>query len=340
MGIGTILRAIAQTGRDLLVGPDDPKGETRNTLPAPTARAPHPTITSLTTQLNDEKRSRARAESELLQVKSKLKAIQLKWKKTATHLDKVLSQARGFNQVTDEELKEMAMQLQYNIRNFAIQYFSESSSPPPQALERDSYEGHIPKYCEPYMKQPEQYPLLVEHFLWRVLTDHIFERFLWAGASSQALGNLWGLFVYSKGNEFQTLETIQKLHTWRATTTGMVLECPSDNDTLCNAEMKERIVVNIQQVLNALSDKDYDDELHNILDAAIKMDRVICSQVARVSWRFENTSYTEHGLKLEPPEQGGVMVAYPAIVKRGKSNGEDFELESVLLPGGGVFLKT
>lgn len=184
--------------RDVSANPDVTISETADISLTSTTREPNPTLASLTTQLNDEKKWRAKAENELLQVQNKLKAIHFKWKKAASELDKVLSRTRAFNQVTDEELKEMALQLRYNIRNFAIQYFSEPSSRSLPVFRGNKYDDCMPEHCELYLKQPEQYPLLVEHFLWRVLADHVFDRFLWAGASSQGLNDLWDLFAYCK----------------------------------------------------------------------------------------------------------------------------------------------
>lgn len=62
------------------------------------------------------------------------------------------------------------------------------------------------------------------------------------------------------------------------------------------------------------------------------MDRVISSQVAKVSWRLPNEEEHEKIPEALPGQEQSVVIC-PDMLKRGKSNGEDFELEFVLLPG-------
>ncbi|XXH01909.1 hypothetical protein Hte_008271 [Hypoxylon texense] len=230
-------------------------------------------LSSLINELNDEKKLRTKVENELLQLKNKLKNVQSTLSRTAIQLDKIQSQTREFNQVTDEELKGMATQLQYNVRNFAIQYFSEPPSP-------DQFKPKGTRGAQSQTTQPE---------------------------------------------------AIRKLHTWRARTAKLVFEYPSDNDEAWNLGSKENIINEIQLVLSSLSKETYDGELHSVLGHAIDMDRVISSQVAKISWRLPNEVHGEASEGM--PGQELSAVTCPDMIKRGKSNGEDFGLEYVLLSG-------
>ncbi|KAI1771009.1 hypothetical protein F4818DRAFT_430879 [Hypoxylon cercidicola] len=300
---------------------------------------PSPTVSSLTNELNDEKKLRAEAEKEVLELKDRLTAARMKWKQAARELDEARSQNQRFNQVTDDELKSMAEQLRYTIRNFAIQYFSKPPSPQQFVLKRHKYDAYLPSTPNShrlYLKRPEHCPLLIERFIWRVLINHIFERFLWAGDFSPALDNLWYLLRYGKGDSPQTTpESAQKLHMWLATTAELI---PSEKRLSVNLAKKQEVVHEIQLVLNPLSSETYDQELDDILGAAIIIDQVVSSQAAKVSWEFRKLSDEEYG-KQVLSDRERLMVTCPAMVKQGKSNGEDFEVECVLLSSQGEVLR-
>ncbi|KAI1214572.1 uncharacterized protein F4807DRAFT_403794 [Annulohypoxylon truncatum] len=289
-------------------------------------------IDTLTRELEKEHQARVQAENETRQLNSKLKSIQIKWKRTANKLDQILSQSQGFSQVTDEELKEMALQLRYNIRNFAIQYFGD-----PVGYRRaetyPDYVYYLPEYYELYLTRPENYPTVVQAFLWDVLTYKIFNRFRWAGCMSSSFNTFWSrLFIRRNTNDTMAHTTGQKLHAWRATTANLASECLTEKDLSNIQQIKDAIIHRIHEVLKLLSNGTYDGDVGSIIDDAIKLDKMISSQVAMVSWEFGKT--LDDGSTENPPrsDMGDIVVVCPAMLKRGKSNGEDFDVQSVLLP--------
>ena len=90
----------------------------------------------------------------------------------------------------------------------------------------------------------------------------------------------------------------------------------------------------------------YCDELEEIIRKACVMDMDICGQAADVMWNFGNTRvptlFDEETMALERGEtasavRGAVaLVIAPALYKRGKSNGDDFNKPEQLLLAGEV----
>ncbi|KAI2471961.1 hypothetical protein F4781DRAFT_64783 [Annulohypoxylon bovei var. microspora] len=191
----------------------------------------------------------------------------------------------------------------------------------------------MPKYYELFLKRPENHPTVVQVFIWRVLVDKIFDRFRWAGRASKGFDTLWDNLFYKRSRDPKMTHTaIQKLHAWRATTTGLVCESLTDEDVAYDLCEKENIMYGIHTVLDPLFNETYDAELANLLDEAIKLDKVISSQAAMVSWKFNKPPSEKLPGKPALLNMEEMVVVCPAMIKRGKSNGEDFDDESVLLP--------
>ncbi|KAI0833090.1 hypothetical protein F5Y06DRAFT_301350 [Hypoxylon sp. FL0890] len=291
------------------------------------------TIDSLRHNIKQESQLRVKAETEVQQLSSKLKTVQTKWKRTASKLDQILSQAQVFNTVTDEELVSMVRQLQYNIRGFAVQYFSEPF-PDFGLMPKPNYADYLPERYILYLRRSENCPTIVQSFVWHVLASEVFDQFRWAGCASGNFDALWDHIAHARIRESQaTAIATQKLHAWRATTTGLVLDSLNERDTSTNQELKAIIMHEMRMVLSKISKQAYESELDNILDAAINLDKIISSQAAKISWRFLDLQDGEHARKeLLSNNIKGLVVVSPTMVKRGKSNGEDFDTESVLLP--------
>lgn len=290
------------------------------------------TIESLKKDLEQERQARIGAENDNEQLSSRLKSIQIKWKRAANELDQIRSKPRDFAPVTDEELKNMVTQLRYNIRSFAIQYFSDR--PGHNTVENDPiFAGYIRRHLKLCLKQPETYPALVQAFIWIVLLNQIFDRGRWAGCAAKDYSNIWKRLVLRRAkDDTVSNKDEQELLAWRARTAILVSEELTEDDFSHAEQTKRSIIHEILAVLKLLSDEDYDDEIGNILDDAINVDKVINSQAAKISWNF-GTLPGEEDIKDSPPrESGEMMVVFPAMVKQGKSNGEDFDVQSVLLP--------
>ncbi|KAI0883272.1 uncharacterized protein GGS22DRAFT_168313 [Annulohypoxylon maeteangense] len=281
-------------------------------------------IDSLAHSTEQEYQARTKAENEIQQLNSKLKAMQTKWKRTANQLDQMLSQSQGFNKVTDEEFKDMALQLQYNIRNFAIQYFSDPAKGSGIQV-RSFLLNHMPKDFKLYLKSRENCPAIIQAFIWKMLTVFIFNKFLWAGCASRGFSQLWQQLNFERTGD-------QKLHMWRATTATLTSQSMTEKDLSHNQQTKDRVLHDILEITKALSDQAYDSEVSSIIDDAIKLDKIISLQVAGVSWNFQDDRDEIHAKTRHAPDMGSMVVVFPAMLKRGKSNGEDFDVEYVLLP--------
>ncbi|OTB06205.1 hypothetical protein M426DRAFT_119772 [Hypoxylon sp. CI-4A] len=291
-------------------------------------------IKSTNDQLDQEKQCHTKAENELQQLGTKLKSVQVKWKRAASQLDKVLSQTQGFASVTDEELKAKVTQLRFNIHSFAVQHFSENTHSHVELDPEASFVDYLPRKFFKHGLWRSTYPVLIEAFLWRVLAREVFGWFRWAGVASEAYIHLWNDLIDARSQEQQmTHEAAQKLHMWRATTTRLLLESPTQDDANHNLQRKQQIAQAIISILVSFSkDVHYDSELNDILGAAIEMDMMISSQAAKVYWDYSNQEGGEEHEGRRLPNKEGIVVICPALVKRGKSNGEDFEHESVLMP--------
>jgi hypothetical protein len=88
----------------------------------------------------------------------------------------------------------------------------------------------------------------------------------------------------------------------------------------------------------------YEHELGRILEEALTLDREICRQVARIEWVFPQSDGKEvlfdsvrmrlgtgEGAAKGPEPQIVSLVVCPGMKKRGKSTGEDFTVESLLV---------
>lgn len=86
--------------------------------------------------------------------------------------------------------------------------------------------------------------------------------------------------------------------------------------------------------------------LKSILDEAFALDKIMSQQVARLEWVFDVRTIERRGcrfdaetMELDERAADGVvdaglkvcLVVAPALVKRGKSTGEDFDKERILL---------
>ncbi|KAI0891530.1 hypothetical protein F4806DRAFT_482253 [Annulohypoxylon nitens] len=291
------------------------------------------TVNSLKQFLEQERQARIRVEDETRQLSSRLKSIQTKWKRTASELDQVQRQSRNCKPVTDEELKGMVRQLRYNIRSFAIQHFSDRAGYG-QTETKLEFASYMPASEGHYLDRPENFPPLVQVFVWKILMGQVFDCFRWAGSVSESFDEIWGHLVsgISKENTL-TFTAVQKLHQWRATTAILVSESLDEEDLSYLQDGKGYIMGETLKVLKLFSNEPYEDELSNILDDAIKLDKMICSQVAKISWEFGEPPKRVNDQDSTSLDIVDKVVIFPAMLKRGKSNGEDFNVQSVLLPG-------
>lgn len=146
-------------------------------------------------------------------------------------------------------------------------------------------------------------------------------------------------------------EAKRKFQTWKASTTTLLLESekldksgghgshrrPNESklhDTICKS----------LSPFSKSKDKDLGDQLFRIFDEALNLDKLISKQAAEVIWLSDSSSrsgrFSQDLVKLAELQQdekqtgdnGNTwLVSAPGMIKRGKSTGEDFDLEILLL---------
>ena len=146
----------------------------------------------------------------------------------------------------------------------------------------------------------------------------------------------------------KTLEEQRKFHTWKATTSTLILDAMESLDEEEAGDITEHFNSSLaRRVLDVIrcfvrgSDEDIFINLRSIIETSIELDEEICQQVARIDWHFPRSgvrmpfdpAYMEVEIGAINPQAGqliGVIIA-PLLRKRGKSTGESFDIENVLL---------
>lgn len=136
---------------------------------------------------------------------------------------------------------------------------------------------------------------------------------------------------------------------WSVYTTGLLLECSGGEDQeralQARKDKVKDLAVDVKDVLRDFvrfdaDEREYMDELEDIIQRSIEMDRDICGQAADVTWNFGNTRaptpFNEGTMALERGEKASAardvtLVITPALYKLGKSNGDDFDQPAQLL---------
>jgi hypothetical protein len=157
--------------------------------------------------LGKERELREEAEEDVRETQTELDEIRRYWKQTTRELDKLQRQGQqsGFYQITDNYLVQLINVLRYNIRNLAVQYFSE-----PVATAMGNEDDASPlsvylRFANPrtvirnsFLNDVEQRPKIIQAFLWKVLVTETSGKLRWAGRSSFSLWNLQDALKPSK----------------------------------------------------------------------------------------------------------------------------------------------
>jgi hypothetical protein len=158
----------------------------------------------LKNDLEAERGFRQQAQDDLRQKSIEMEEIRKRWKQAARELGKCRSQSQGFYQITDNYLIELTIQLRYNIRSFAIQYFEGELRKAPK-LEKTEYWKTYMEFttrgaisCETYLLSQGKCPSIIQAFLWRFLVGQIFDNFRWAGDAGEPF---WKLCKFLRPSE-------------------------------------------------------------------------------------------------------------------------------------------
>lgn len=149
--------------------------------------------------LKQEQQLRIRAEEKVRELTSKVGNLRGKWKLATNQLNSFISQTQGFKQITDEDLKGKALQLRYNIRNFAVQYFSEPHTGHSMRAEfSPDFETYMSLWDKQLLDCEASYPKGVQAYIWDFLKSTVFDRFRWAEGFSSGMDHIWMGFSSSK----------------------------------------------------------------------------------------------------------------------------------------------
>jgi hypothetical protein len=294
-------------------------------------------------------------ESKGKQYDADLKDIKSRWKQAAKELNGLRAQGRGFYQVTDNYLCDLITQLRYKIRDFGIQYFSEKFSKRPKFVQNGVWKEYMvpttrdERYLD-LVNCSETRPSVIQAFMWNLIFHEIFCKYKWAGPASlpvvELCKNLESCMADGTSSPAD-IEATRRLHTWRATTVGLLLDSMNQQKRReADSELqrwKDRLHIEVESnlsLLRAKGQKDCQRDFFDIIDEAVKIDKEISRQVSRVTWSFG----VENGAQaLDPaimdlrtgeafvPNSEVTLVTSPGVIKQGKSTGEGFESSIYLL---------
>lgn len=287
-------------------------------------------------------------------LEAQLKDKTTRWKQTAKELNSLRAQGQGFYQVTDNYLEGLVTRLRYNIRSFAIQYFSGKLSKIPDFEKNSVWQQCMDVVIEKAKGQldftSDKRILMVQAFFWRILVNRIFYKYKWAGTNAGSMRQIHdALNVRPTSNQPSPaeIETIKKANIWRATTVGLLLDSQNRSQTGPNQfaerwkdDLFKDIDVNLRRI-QPVYHEDYKQSFFEIMEEALVLDKEICRQVSGVEWILAER-VGSRGWPFDPVtmelEGGGVpaksdqaLVIAPGVRKQGKSSGEGFEILAWLL---------
>jgi hypothetical protein len=219
-----------------------------------------------------------------------------------------------------------------------------------------------------HMMASQTRPSVIQAFLWSFLCEQIFDRFRWAMDSAKSfrelaevlrpceyripvrqrvlLSNDWPLAWQGQKRDLSLQDAAdqRKFQVWAASTTGLFLDCidttdPGTISRLTGRPLVEKITETLEPFRTS-SDRGFDENLLSIIYDMVMLDRELYRQVSRIEWAFlkAQTAFDPSRMTLEqdvPPSQTDlnvIMTVAPRMCKFGKSTGEDFHIESMLLP--------
>lgn len=138
-----------------------------------------------------------------------------------------------------------------------------------------------------------------------------------------------------------------RYHMWRANTVNLLLDAvrldrnpdgPHDLPTPFSQHLAEDIEGWARSLTNSAPGA-VQHELVHIVQQFVDLDEGISEQVASLSWSFQSPICRFESASMEPQPgqpnltdgQDGALVVAPALIKCGKSSGDDFDVTSALL---------
>ncbi|KAG4253703.1 hypothetical protein FPRO03_07663 [Fusarium proliferatum] len=258
--------------------------------------------------------------------------------------------------LTNGEAKGFVKQLKYNISNLGEQW---PESVPLESPSTDhKYLWHLQSITPEssdyrlLLQDEDRRPQVVEAFIWKVLATEVFGHFHWAGGTAAPRVRSLQLFFTPSQLGSPRLFDVQ-LWTWK--TTQLFFEAlnsrgddEKDQNKLYLDRMKNNITLIIIETLGLSinSSGSIAEQLDDILQGAIELDKKFCQQAARWEWKYSYKSHHEGALvfdgdftnldraeRLSSDEkaQAQRLVRFdisPALIKRGGKDGMNDELET------------
>ncbi|TLS24213.1 hypothetical protein PpBr36_08384 [Pyricularia pennisetigena] len=292
----------------------------------------------------NEKQQREAAEQKAGEFKKR-------WKQTALKLDRNTRIKPLPHQVSDQDLVGEVEKLRYKIANFAATHFD---GKPLRHHEPDQDFSEILNNLTPadvgavgYLHSTTRCPSIVQAFIWTELRQAVFGCFLWAERCSEPLSDLVeGMSNYGS-NYLKSPGTSFVFHEWRVKTANLMADMKSGFPELHQNRGKEksRIASKIKEKLVPFRRTQmpgvFAQELQAIVDQAAALDMEMARQLAHLKWLSPDCrghcSFDEETMALDKGEDRStrpgrvLLVVAPGLTKCGKSTGEDFDRESVLL---------
>ncbi|KAK8067599.1 hypothetical protein PG996_006711 [Apiospora saccharicola] len=303
-------------------------------------------------QFGDMKRKH---ENEMRQTKAQHDAqygeLMQKYKTAGKQLAVAQSQTQGiFQDLTDDRLVQKALTLRQTVKTFAQLWrdlFIRVGKTPDVLRWSARETGPVSLDGHPLLldKLPIT-PVSMQAYIWHTIVKSVFGKCVWAGDDAENLHHVWCRFnTYKKQDDVQAL---RKMKIWKATTASLLLgptvpqiEMTSNVDAdrqihrqirrICNHAFPGRLFVGFHEEVRYR----YQMHVYQIIEQAVKLDLEVCKQGAGIHWEFGDVvgrmdNYdpeTEATLSMR-------IITAPALLKLGKSNGEDLDLEPrVLLQG-------
>ncbi|KAH7133698.1 hypothetical protein EDB81DRAFT_110380 [Dactylonectria macrodidyma] len=303
------------------------------------------------------------AQSRITELEQQLQAITQEWKKSARELNELQARNEKSNQMNDGTLIERARQLRYAIWTFSIQYFDGDT--PPSWRKDAAYFNYLRETTpsssafENYLRHPTQRAKVVAAFLWEILRTRVFDQFDWAGKDVGRNIRDLRKFLNAKncppsiGKHPPRPEAEREFQMWSTTTIELVLDVLGTRHSKV-AEVETHLTdrkksINYSvKLLFGLEDESQGitEHLESILDDAFALDKIMSQQVARLEWvvdwfALETTDckFDEKTMDLEEGDSDMVtkegykvrLITAPALVKRGRPTGQEFDKERILL---------
>ncbi|KAG5793319.1 hypothetical protein H9Q69_007638 [Fusarium xylarioides] len=274
-------------------------------------------------------------------------------------LDDLRSKVQPAGRLTDGEVTDFVKQLKYNISNLAEQW--PEAVPLKSASIDHKYLRHLqsitpesPDYRQ-LLQNEDRRPQVVEGFIWKVLTTEVFGHFYWAGEF--AAPHMRGLQLFFLPDQLGS-PRLCDVQMWTSKTTQLFVKAlnsrgdgEKEHTKLYLQRIKNKITSLIIGTLglSTSSSASIAEQLDDILQGAIELDKRFCQQAARWEWKYSFKSHHEGGLVFDDDfmdldqaerfsdneeaqaEKCVKFVISPALVKRGDNEGVNDRLETTVM---------